>query len=129
MTTKPNPAKARQRIEELERVLRRDNHYHAADAFRRYLDGEARTLDEAFGLTAARSRGRPVTRRNRHLEIARKVLKFRLRPDAVEQDAISIFEQSLADKYHRKRSGGSSPRDVRAKRFSVDKRVVGLYFQ
>ena len=53
MATKPVPEEARRLIEELEQNLRRDHYYGAAEAFKRYIEGEARTLDDAFGLDKA----------------------------------------------------------------------------
>lgn len=91
---------ARARLVEAERALRRHNFIHVANCLARFLNGEAGTLDEAFGIAAERKRGRPVVRETRHLAIARAVLNFRLSDAASEPGSIGSFEEALAGKYN-----------------------------
>jgi hypothetical protein len=102
------PQEARKRIEELEIELRRNNWFYAADAFERYLSGEARTLDEAFGVTQRKARGRPTVQSARDLEIAWKLFRFKSSPNAKKRGAVSAYEEELTCQY-----GLSDARKVR----------------
>jgi len=93
-------SEARERLMQLEGDLRTHKLYYAADAIKRFLDGTSKSLDEAFGLVAARRRGRPTAQRVKHLEIARKLLAFRMSDKAKKAGAIGKFEQDLADRHH-----------------------------
>ena len=72
------PDGARERIIKAEARLRRDHYVYLANAFKRYLDGNAKSLDEAFGLTRRPTRGAPKRNAQRDIELSRKILEWRI---------------------------------------------------
>lgn len=120
----PDDNKARERLAELEASLRQNNFFYAADAFKRFLEGKAKTLDEAFGVKRRKPRGRPRVRSGRHLEIAWKLYKFKSSPKAKQRGAVTAFEQNLAAQYHL--SDARKVREIYERKFPTVARHVIL---
>lgn len=105
MTTKkkskndPAAGEVTKRLAEEEPILRRLSFFATADALRSFLDGRAETLDEAFGITRKKPRGRPSIRQARDMKIAREVHEFRTSPGAQKRGALARFEEKIAERY------------------------------
>lgn len=102
---------AREKLAKLRDSLMRNNFIWAADCLGTYLDGRAKSLDEAFGVKPRTPRGAPVRKSARDLRIARDMLAFRLaRTKSSKGGKMSICakEEEIAE-----REGISDEREVR----------------
>ena len=109
MDTADSPDTARKKLAELRDNLKRNNFFCAADCLGAYLEGRAKSLDEAFGIKSRIRRGRPTENEARDLRIAREMLNFRLaRSRSSKAGTIYAEEERIAE-----REGISDAREVR----------------